>query len=229
VARRFQRRSICGMRIAPAVIAMALAAPAALGDVVRLADGQVISGTVDSCRDGDVILAPPAGQPVVVKSAEIASAQGADIERCLGGRGRWYGLQILLAEASSIGVLALGAGIRSDGLAAIGLLGVGLSPAIVHAAHGRPGAALGSLGLHIGLGVAGTLIGAAAASCDPSEECPAALGGAAIGLAASQIVATVFDVASLGYEPRPEKIAVGLVLPDRTDPSKRGLTLAFRF
>src|SRR5947208_2070939 len=124
------------MRIAPAVLAIALAAPAAFADVLRLVDGQVISGTVKSCEHGNVVFEPPAAQAVVLKVADIATGEGPGIERCLGGRtggaatnreSTWYGVPIILAGASSLVVgiasLALSAGQNSSGAGAGVLLG----------------------------------------------------------------------------------------------------------
>ncbi|MFL5370300.1 MAG: hypothetical protein ACJ78Z_08925, partial [Myxococcales bacterium] len=82
---------------------------AAAADVVHLSNGQVVTGVVRSCQGGDIVIEPPASAPVLLKIADVASGEGANIERCLGGsnrdpeviRRRWYGWQIIVTEAAS--------------------------------------------------------------------------------------------------------------------------------
>src|SRR3954463_705088 len=94
----------------PALLFLVLATPmAAAADVVHLSNGQVVTGVVRWCQGGDIVIEPPASAPVLLKIADIASGEGANIERCLGGssrdpevtRGRWYGSQIVVPGATS--------------------------------------------------------------------------------------------------------------------------------
>jgi hypothetical protein len=236
------------MRIAlTVVIGGVLAAPlGAAADVIRLADGQVVSGTIRSCQDGEVVVEPPAAMPVLVKIADISSGEGADIERCLGGRkvaadtvrGRWYGGQIVVAEIASLLVLPLAAAAaqsafpQSSALGVLGLAGMLLSPAVLHAVHGNTGRAFGSLGIHVGLGGAGVLLGSTLTPCNGEEACPPLEAvGALIGLLASQAIATVVDVSSFAYEQQPSRLAVSVLSGEgrrpRTAPT--GISLAVRF
>jgi len=224
------------------ILAICSAPVAAYADVIHLADGQVISGKIQSCEAGDIVVAPDAAAPVLIKLADVAGGEGADIERCLGGPvygrpadRRWYGGQVILAEVASILLVPAGAAANSGSLAAVGLLGMALSPGIVHGIHGNGGRGFGSIGLHVGLGVAGAFAGAALTSGGTDDEYGLRkLGGAAVGLLVSQIVATTIDAASFAYEdpPPPTRVAVGVLFRDRAADGRRvpgGLALALRF
>jgi len=216
----------------------------AYADVIRLADGQVISGKIQSCQGGEIVVAPPATAPVLVKVADVASGEGVDIERCLGGPtptrdavgGRWYGAQILLAELASLGLGPVGAWTNTGSLALVGAFGVLFSPAIIYGIHGNWGRAAGSAGIHVGLGLAGAFLGAAVGSgSNDDDEGLRAAGGAVIGLIASQIVATTIDVASFAYEDPPPRVSMGVLFRE-TAPDRRGqraapagLSLTLRF
>jgi len=104
----------------------------ARADAIRLADGQVVTGKIQSCERGEIVVAPPAAAPVLLKVADVASGEGADIERCLGGERRWYGGQVILAELGSMLLVPAGLVAHSGGLVGVGLVGMALSPAIVH-------------------------------------------------------------------------------------------------
>lgn len=71
----------------------------------------------------------------------------------------WYGGETIVVDLASIATTVVGASANSSGLAVVGLGGLALGGPIVHFAHGRPGAALGSLALRVGLFVAGKFIG----------------------------------------------------------------------
>jgi hypothetical protein len=224
------------------LILLALATPA-MADVIRLADGQVLNGTVRSCQGGEIVVDLPASQPIVVNIAEVTSGEGTGIEACLGGRvpqaqavrGKWYGGQILIAEGSSVALLLLGAGVRSPGLGVTGLAGIALSPAILHSVHGNGGRAAASIGIHVGLGALGALLGTALIPCGGEDCFVATETGAALGLLASQVVATVIDVSSFAYEDVPSRFAVGpLLAPPQSDrrPARKspaGVQLSLRF
>ena len=237
------------MRIAPAALAIALAAPAALADVVRLVDGQVISGTVKSCEDGNVVFEPPAARAVLLKIADISTGEGAGIERCLSGRtggaatireSNWYGVPIIIVGASSLVIgfasLVLTAGQGSAGAGGgvlLGATGLLFAPAVIHAIHGKAGTAVGSVGMHLGLGLGGALLGAALTSCPiNSDTCGLrGAGNALAGLVIAQLVATTIDAASLAYEDRPVRVSTTLPMRDAPQgrPTPAGLALALRF
>ncbi|MFL5371010.1 MAG: hypothetical protein ACJ78Z_12515 [Myxococcales bacterium] len=227
----------------PALLFLVLATPmAAAADVVHLSNGQVVTGVVRSCQGGDVVIEPPASAPVLLKIADVASGEGADIERCLGGssrdpevtRGRWYCWQIIVTEAASVVAVPVAAGIDSPGLAIVGLSGAILSPAIVHMAHGNPGRGAASVGIHLGMGLAGLLLGAVIVPDNHNDDVMN-LAGPALGLFVSQVVATTIDVASFAYEEPPSRFAVGALLaPAGRDPRTvrkqvSGLQLSLRF
>jgi hypothetical protein len=97
--------------------------------------------------------------------------------------GYWYGWQVLAVDAACLGVAAM-VGDSNDELAGnIAGLGLFLGSAVVHLGHGRPGAAVGSVGLRGGGVFMGMIVGVAMSDCDHSEDggmCsfgPAVLGG----------------------------------------------------
>jgi hypothetical protein len=74
---------------------------------------------------------------------------------------------------------------------------------IIHLAHDRPAAAVGSLLLRVGLGIGSTYVGAYVGNDPESGE------GAILGLLAGMLVAGTVDAAALAYEdekpsPRPQ-------------------------
>jgi hypothetical protein len=228
----------------PALLFLVLATPmAAAADVIHLSDGQVVAGVVRSCQGGDIVIEPPASAAVLLKIADVASGEGPAIERCLGGRipdptlvrGKPYGGQIVVAESSSILLLALGGGIGSRGLVYTSLAGLVVSPAILHGLHGNGGRAAASLGIHLALGLGGTLLGAAVTSGGEEECCAGAEVGAVIGFLVSQVIATTIDVFSFAYQEAPSRFAIGALLgPAERDPRAvrkplSGLQLSLRF
>ena len=113
----------------------------------------------------------------------------------------WYGWQTLIVDGMSILVVPVVAA-KADSSAGTGLAvgGYFLGGPIVHWAHGQVGKGFGSLGLRVGLPVAGALGGmlAARAASDCISYCSVAFGliGGAFGVAA----ALVIDPAVLAYE-----------------------------
>ncbi len=141
---------------------------------------------------------------------------------------RWYGWQVLTADASSVAVIALGAGTNASALVWLGLGGAFLASPIVHGFHDRWGALAASLGLRLGLAFVGGAIGVAVApTCHPTpfgilqpllcglDTDVYALYGASAGLA----VASAVDVVGLSWEHVPVR---------RTDTSGLRLTPLFR-
>src|ERR1041384_5661372 len=79
---------------------------------------------------------------------------------------RWYGYQILAADAVSAGLWAAGSQVKSGSAGATaleaGMVASFLAPApIIHLARGRPWRAAGSVSLRIGLPSIGSAIGSA--------------------------------------------------------------------
>ena len=91
---------------------------------------------------------------------------------------RWYGWQTLLTDGAAVALVALTAvpGASNTQVTALGVtsaLVYGFGGPFVHAARGRWNAALKSLGLRVGLGLAGGVIGGliGAAGCsNPSRD-----------------------------------------------------------
>jgi hypothetical protein len=102
-----------------------------------------------------------------------------------------------------------------------------LGPVFVHFAHGKPGTALASFGLHVGLsGVGAAALGWAVASgCHGSDGCFATfIAGAGGGGLAGYVTAAVIDVVFLSREREPDAsdaVALGA--------SRNGVRLALRY
>lgn len=125
---------------------------------------------------------------------------------------RWYGNQVLLADGTALalvlaGAVAGGAGNDTVGLALAygGLATYALGGPIVHLAHDRPGAALGSLSLRVGLPAVSGLMGMAIEqqSCHPGQWF-CGLGGMMLGGLVGMAGAVAIDAAALAYAPRTE-------------------------
>ena len=121
----------------------------------------------------------------------------------------WYGYQIIIADAASLG---LGLLADSPHVLAAGYLA---GPIIIHALHGRPGLAVGSPMLRVFLPLLGVAIGTSAyRTCNANyDECNMGglIWGGGIGLA----TAVILDW-SLGWEkevvPPPETKRTGFAL-----------------
>jgi hypothetical protein len=111
----------------------------------------------------------------------------------------WYGHQILIADAVSLGTLAIGVGnyaVAKDDIgrttgtavAVVGGVGTHLAAPIVHWAHGHVGIGFVSLALRTLLPIAG---GYLAAGSDGFTNRSAAVAGNLVGLAAAIVVDTV--------------------------------------
>ena len=73
----------------------------------------------------------------------------------------WYGWQLLVTDGASVAVFTAGASAGSTSPVMVRLAGYLVGAPIVHLAHGRPGAAAGSLGLRALLPILGVYVGAA--------------------------------------------------------------------
>lgn len=145
----------------------------------------------------------------------------------------WYGWQIMLSDVASLGLSAV---LRDNGgqAASIAFLA---GPAIIHIAHGRSQAALGSVVLRCGAptagALAGLLIGGLVIRHDDNDGPPGGfidgnmLLGLAIGAAVGELTALVLDYSVLSAadpprarDRRPGALGVAFV------PSSQGLTLS---
>lgn len=142
--------------------------------------------------------------PTYSSNDELASAAPAQ------ERQRWYGWQTLLSDATAVGLLGIaGASRNPDWLVPSGVVYGAGAPAI-HLAHGRLGAAVGSLALRVWVPLVGSGIGLVAAHCSPTPgdedgNGSCALTGAVYGFIVGAGVAMVLDMAVLSWEPsKPE-------------------------
>jgi hypothetical protein len=145
------------------------------------------------------------------------------------GPERWYGWQVAVADALSVGLIAAGlavAGSADESDSAIARTGVVLSSLgfvaylggapVLHGVHERPALrALGSLGLRVGLPLVGVGLGTALANCGSSNDdsfgegfCEVVGGG--LGLVIGMVTAMVMD-AALSFEPI-EPVTTGVAL-----------------
>ena|SRR5450432_1748415 len=80
----------------------------------------------------------------------------------------WYGDQILIGDAASVSIAALGFALgpsRGNGLVGVGVVGYALVPPILHVTHGRWGIAPASMALRVFTPALGLLVGNAAGHC----------------------------------------------------------------
>ncbi len=112
-----------------------------------------------------------------------------------------YGLQILAVDALGLAAFAVAGAADSEGLAYGGMLTLVAGPAIVHASHGRTGAAVGSVALRAGLPILGAALGAASENCG-DDELLCGLGGTILGGMVGYGVAVTIDAAILARETR---------------------------
>lgn len=95
----------------------------------------------------------------------------------------WYGMQILGADSAVFATAAL----THDGTIAFGWIGSG---AVVHAAHGHTGRAIGSVAMRVGFPMLGLVLGASSAKGCSGDLCGLgpALAGGLIGMGAAEVV-----------------------------------------
>ncbi len=125
------------------------------------------------------------------------------------GTGTWYGWQVFLADAASVGTLCLGASVKSWPVVVTGSVGWLAGGPAVRALHGDPGAGW-SLGRRLLLPLGGALIGFGVGALadaggrshsDCAEGCAALFLGVA-GELAGATVAMVYDWVA-AQEPAP--------------------------
>jgi hypothetical protein len=113
-----------------------------------------------------------------------------------------YGWQIAAVDGASVALAIAMAAAEYDDVAGQVFIGTwSLGAPAVHVAHGNPGRAVVSLGLHVGLPRAGAAIGAASATCTEGEWF-CGLGEAAVGFLLGGITATAVDAGLLAVERR---------------------------
>jgi len=119
---------------------------------------------------------------------------------------------VLLADSAALALIVAGAAVGGAGnrnvsavLAYSSLATYALGGPIVHLAHERPGAALGSLALRAGLPVVSGYVGMAIEqqNCRPGEWF-CGLGGMVLGGFVGVAGAIAIDTAALAYAPRTE-------------------------
>ncbi|HEU4405157.1 MAG TPA: hypothetical protein VFS43_07690 [Polyangiaceae bacterium] len=137
-------------------------------------------------------------------------------------RVEWYGWQTIATDLAAVAFVGAGASDEEDG--GVALLGLGtylLGAPIVHAANGQFGKGVASLGLRVGVPVAGALGGLMLGSATCREDdgwnenvCP--LGQAALGSLLGILAASTLDAAVLAKKevrPRPAVSIAPAVLP----------------
>jgi hypothetical protein len=148
----------------------------------------------------------------------------------VGGPPNWYGWQTLIAIAPFdiamfVGLARTGAPGGSEAFYT-GLIGRGLAPAVVHLAHGKPGTAIGSIGLHVGMTAAGLAIGYGLGIALTNQNCPpvspcrnnfvSVPNGPIPGAVVGSMSATILDVVFFGYRQKLSWTASAPTTPART-------------
>ena len=110
----------------------------------------------------------------------------------------WYGWQILVTDSASVAVFTAGASASRTSLLVLGLAGYLAAAPIVHLAHGRPGAAVGSLAIRVLLPILGVAAGAAIDGGQCRELCIPL--GAVVGFGLGAVVASAIDIVLLANE-----------------------------
>jgi hypothetical protein len=150
----------------------------------------------------DVPPEPQSEKPAVARAQQATAPETAKDATAPVMEHRWYGWQTLLADGTSASVVAAGGAGNSTAVVLAGAASYVLAAPIVHGAHGKGWQAVLSLGLRVGLPVAGFQIGAASASC-PNGEFFCGLEEGAIGGLVGVLGASVIDAALLAYEEVP--------------------------
>lgn len=108
----------------------------------------------------------------------------------------WYGWQIALSDAASIGLMATG----KETLALVGGLGWVFGGPIIHSAHEDFGAGGIDLGLRLGLPVVGGIAGFRGSGC--VEDCEGLPSGALLGFFLGGVAAMALDYGLLSTHER---------------------------
>jgi hypothetical protein len=152
-----------------------------------------------------VVTAAPSVNSAPRRADPVPLPPAAPPESSPSERTRWYGLEILTADAGALALLA-GAALaanHNDGLA--GSLAIGslatyeVGGPIVHALHGNWGRAIGSGALRAGAPIVGALLGVASEDCTGGDFC--GIEGGVIGFAVGVGTAIILDSALIAHEP----------------------------
>ena len=137
---------------------------------------------------------------------------------------RSYAYQTLMADVSSVVLLASAEKLNNGSLAFAGLLSYLVASPVIHGRHNQPRVAAESFLLRLGLPVLFGVTGMSLAKSDcKSSDCGLdEVGGAALGAAAGAIGASVIDMVFLAREPMRKEVGVSLALL----PTQQGATLA---
>lgn len=153
----------------------------------------------------------PAKSEQLVKRASVPAPEGDTdgVELSRPQRPRWYGWKTLTSDASAIllTVAALGleesdVDVDTASLSISALLAYEFVPGIIHFTHKNPGRGFGSMGMRLGLPLAGAFLGASVASGCDEYGCEA--GGAALGFLLGIGGAIAIDAAVFAYD-EPER------------------------
>lgn len=195
--------------VAPLLEAPAAAepAPAALPEAPEAPTGAVPADTLSgpAAAKADIITERRPTTAAREDEADVDDGPGADEAA---ERRRWYGWQTLITDGVSLTALVVGASIESretggpgggtTSLLWLGFLGYEAAPAVVHAAHRNPGRAFASMGIRLGMPLAGAFLGASLASDCNRNWCEA--GGAGVGVLLGMAGAIAIDAAVFSYD-----------------------------
>lgn len=113
----------------------------------------------------------------------------------------WYGWQILAADSGSVLTgYGVGAGLKSTEALVVGGVGYLAVAPIIHAIHGRGGAAAGSLGMRALVPLGGTFLGMLMAEGSGESALYRAVKGGVTGFTVGIGLTTILDVALLSFE-----------------------------
>lgn len=123
--------------------------------------------------------------------------------------GDWYGWQLMAVDAASIAMLTLGPSVAADeseeqAAVITGLAGYALGAPAVHLAHQDDWTSLESVGLRVGLPLAGFLGGGLVGIVADDSSGYGAMFGALFGLAVGVVSAMVIDYTVLAHHPEPQ-------------------------
>lgn len=169
---------------------------------------------------------------VGLEAGQLPGWLGADRAAARDSDRPWYGWQTLTTDGVAVGAMVSIGLVRDWGVAgALGLVGTSsylLGAPIIHAAHGRWGAAFGSLGLR----TVPILLSVGIASCGlahPFGE----VSGACAGLIPLAVLTTlapiVLDPALLAYDDPPDPRGAVVMIAPWATPNSGGLSLARQF